>query len=402
MSINLISKLLINVLIFAVIARFISITDFGKLMYFYTLANIISMIVDYGFNLYTVKEMAKNRDSWQRIFKESLNSKVLLTLICIGLLVPIVIIFQQDIFLIIIFFLVGVFNSYINYFLLPFRIIDNYKFETSFSVFSNLALFLLVVICAVTSKNLILISLAFLISRFLVFFIEILIIKRKLRISFSKQISFRDSFQLLKRNMPYGLHLIVGTIYFQIDTIVLKYFSDFTNIAIYQSSFRIVMAGLVFTEVISNILLPKVSTLKSNDLINSYTKKANIVLLVFGLVIGLFLFVSSDIIIKLMYGEHYGDSVIILKVLCFMLVFRYMTTIDGVILTVLDKQSIRTIIAFIAIIINLILSIVFVREFGALGAALASLLTSFILLIIYKLSTKILLKNKRKVCENEY
>ncbi|MFJ8067873.1 oligosaccharide flippase family protein [Peribacillus sp. NPDC096447] len=402
MSINLISKLLANLFVFMIIARALSINDFGKLMYFYTISIIVNIFVDYGFNLYTVKEMAKNKQNWQKVFTESLNAKIFLTIICTILFIPLFLIYKEDILILFFFFGTGIFTSYINYILLPFRILDKYKFETNFSILSNVLLFIIVLILSLVSHNVIFVSFSFFFSRILVLILLIIVIKKEINLSFAIKINFAISYKVLKRNISYGIHLIVGTLYFQVDTIILNYFSDFINVANYQSAFRIIMAGLIFTDVLSNILLPKIATIQSYEILIAYVKKFKNLLMVFGLLIGLVLFLSSEMIIKIIYGDGFEDSVLIMKVLCLMLLFRYLITIDGMILTVLDKQKVRSTIAIIGLLLNIIFSVIFVNGYGAIGAAFASVLTSFILLIIYKIQTKALLGTRREGLFYEY
>lgn len=399
MSINLCSKLLINVFIFVILARYLTLNDYGKLMYFYTLSNIVNVFVDYGFNLYTVKEMAANKKSWQKIFNKSLESKIVLTAIITLIFIPQVLFTKEDNLIFILFFITGVLTSFINYFMLPYRILNNYKFEMNISLLSNVTLFLIVIAFACISENLIYTSIGFSLSRIAVIFIELYLIRKDIKISLN--INFKDSLLLLKKNFPYGLHLVIGTIYFQIDTLVLNYFSDYNDVGQYQSAFRIIMAALIFTEIFSNIILPKLATLKTREVIVSYTKKVNYLLTGFGIIIGALLYFSSDLIINIMYGNNYGDSSLLLRILSFMLLFRYMSTIDGVLLTVLDKQKVRTVLAFIALLINITFSILFVKQYYVTGAAIASVLTSFILMLIYKITTIVLLKKDGKVFENE-
>lgn len=391
MSSNLLSKLLTNTVIFMFLARMLDTSEYGKLMYYYTISTLISIFIDYGFNLYTVKEMAKKIEAWEKIFNRSLEAKVTVTIL-VSLLTFTLIFFNilPNDSSFILFYLMGIVTSFINYYALPFRIFDQYKAETLFWIFSNILLFITVLVTVMVHPSIISVAIGFLFARLISFILLIIVTKLKLRIKTTLKYNFLKSFNLIKRNFTYGLHLIIGTMYFQLDTILLKHLTDYENVAYYQSAMRIVMAGLIFTEVISNILLPTLSQQNNTLKLVEIAKKGKRTLSILGLLITLILTIFSELIIKILFGEDYQASAPILCILASMLLFRYLSTIDGLLLTVLDKQTLRMILAIVSLILNCVFSIIFILNYGLIGAAFASLLTSFILMVLYKI---IIMKN---------
>lgn len=391
MSTNLISKLLTNTVIFLFLARLLDTSEYGKLMYYYTISTLISIFVDYGFNLFTVKEMAKKIDLWRDTFNKSLEAKLTVSIL-VSLFTIILMIFKiiPSDFSFLMFYLTGIVTSYINYYALPYRIFNKYKEETLFSICSNIFLFIAVLIAVFLYQNIISISVAFLTARLISFIVLKIAINIKFQNKVKVKYNFINSLSILKSNFSYGMHLIIGTLYFQLDTILLKNLTNYENVAYYQSAMRIVMAGLIFTEVISNIYLPILSQQDSKLKLMEISRKVKNYLSMLGLLITIILIVFSEFIIKFLYGENYQLSVPILCVLSLMLLFRYLSTIDGILLTILDKQTVRMILAIVSLLLNSIFSIIFILKIGLMGAAFASLLTSLILLILYKV---IIMKN---------
>ena len=96
-------------------------------------------------------------------------------------------------------------------------------------------------------------------------------------------------------------------------------------------------------------------------------------------VICLLLYIFSPLIIKILWGSEYMDSLVPLRILSINFFFLGTFKIPvGNILAILRKVKINLITSVISGIANIILDIIFIQYFGSLGAALATLLVVFI------------------------
>ena len=92
---------------------------------------------------------------------------------------------------------------------------------------------------------------------------------------------------------------------------------------------------------------------------------------------GIVFYVFADLIINILYGNDYANSVPILRVLTLYFVFSVMGLVRNVWILAEEKQKYLWVINLSGALFNIVLNAVMIPFFGALGAALASLLTQF-------------------------
>ena len=85
--------------------------------------------------------------------------------------------------------------------------------------------------------------------------------------------------------------------------------------------------------------------------------------------------IFSPMIIRILYGEGYNESVSVLRILVWYIAFSYMGSVRNVWILAEQKQKYLWIINLSGAIFNIILNAIIIPYFGACGAALASLMT---------------------------
>lgn len=90
--------------------------------------------------------------------------------------------------------------------------------------------------------------------------------------------------------------------------------------------------------------------------------------------------VAEPIIIKL-YHPNYLPSVAVLRVLLVSLIFTFLSMLIGATLNATNQQRRQTILLSLALLINLILNIYLLPRYGIIGAAVAAVISNFILCV---------------------
>lgn len=106
---------------------------------------------------------------------------------------------------------------------------------------------------------------------------------------------------------------------------------------------------------------------------------------VFGLS-GYFVFARLGIII--VFGEDFLASVPVLRILSFAIPFMFLNSLFGSFLNATGKELIFTKITGVTALLNVLLNYILILNYGAEGAAIATLCTQGLALILSALSVK--------------
>lgn len=149
------------------------------------------------------------------------------------------------------------------------------------------------------------------------------------------------------------------------------------------------MAQFVFTAIVDSFR-PLVLASKKEDRFeyeNNVSRLYSIVIYL-SLLQSLVFTIFAPIIVNIMYGVEFTATIQILQILTWYCSFAYMGSIRNMWLLAENKQSLLPIINLFGMILNIVLNAIMIPFLGAIGAALASLITqvfaNFILGFIWK------------------
>ena len=90
----------------------------------------------------------------------------------------------------------------------------------------------------------------------------------------------------------------------------------------------------------------------------------------------------SDNIVRLIYGDQFAPAVPVLNVLIFLWVLAFFSNAQSSLLFSIQKERAQVKIMMIAVLVNAVLNFVFIRSYGYMGAAIASVLTEGIVVVL--------------------
>ena len=202
----------------------------------------------------------------------------------------------------------------------------------------------------------------------------------------NKYVSFRLKVNLeLKRHLkPIFLFLgitIVTSIYTMLDTTMLGFLSDDTEVGYYTVSTKLSHIVLTLLTSITSVLLPRLTNLvekkDSNTFIELINKTANVLILI-SLPITFGLIILSKPIIILLSGEYYLPALSSMIVISPIIIFISFGSLTGVqILPSVGKEKISFYSYIIGAIINLSLNTLLIPSLGSLGAAIGTISAEF-------------------------
>ncbi len=381
-------RFLFNTLIIIKIARVVGVENFGVFTFSQSFAGIFSILADLGVSTYITRELANKNNLVVNNFTSIIFFKIILSSITFLIVFFTVRIFKyNDISSLCIQYLIVavMINNFTELYNGVYRGLEKLEYETLITGFNSFVLFLLVFLTLFIKSDVVLITQSYLISRLIALGLTI-ILSRHVKFLYSNmQIDLRVIRTILIGAFPYGIHILFGVIYFQIDTVMLESMRGNYEVGIYQAAIKIIIIGCVFSAIIQNSFLPTISRLfsESFNYMIQVSIKMNIYLLTIGFALGVFVFMSSEKIILLVYGNEYLIANKVLKLLSLLIILRFASTSFGVILTACGKQKLRMYSTIIAAIVNISLNFFFITKFGYFGAAIATVLTNILLLVLY-------------------
>lgn len=184
--------------------------------------------------------------------------------------------------------------------------------------------------------------------------------------------------RIIRQSFPFALLILLMTFYNRIDTVMLERILENgkEQAGIYAQSFRILDAASMFAFLFAGLLLPIFSRMlkKGEDVGEMVRLSFALIIVPAAALAGLGLFYGYEIL-DWMYIEHIGTSSRIFPLLMFGFMAISATYIFGTLLTANGNLRELNMLAASAVLINIVLNLMLIPEYQALGAAISSLVT---------------------------
>ncbi len=386
------SRLISNVVVFLIVGSHYGPKIFGQFTIAHTFAIIFILFADFGFDVLLTTEVAKNRKSASTIFQRYFSIKIvfsLAALIAMWLLSLALHFSQTSRVLILIFSFYVILTTLTNFLHALYKGLERLEYETKVSLIVNVSLLILVFFLLIVKVDIIYIAVAFVSTRFLGFIFAI-IYSFKVLPDIKYNLNFKEWRLLMSQVLIFGLQLIFGNLFFQIDTIMLAFLKGDSSVGIYQATIKLIALPLVIPDILINTLLPVLSRLNTeNELL--WVKLGGILnktLMIIILPISIVLFTYPDFVINLIYPTgKYAATIPLLRIFALILFIRFSVESYALMLTTSHKQKIRMFIVLIGTIFNFGVNLYIIPKYGVIGAAVISLVTNLLVGFGYIITT---------------
>jgi O-antigen/teichoic acid export membrane protein len=195
---------------------------------------------------------------------------------------------------------------------------------------------------------------------------------------------------LMKKSSFFCLSLIFVGLLLYVDTIMLQKIRGSTEVGIYVAAYNLLL-GLTFIPLMySNAIFPVFSRyfVKDKSLLRFAYRKSFQYMLLLGLPISIGIYVYAQNIILLIYcsGHYvcaYDNSIITLKILCWMIALRFINIVPGTALSSINRQSSRVLSQGTVTAINIILNLILIPKLGFIGAGIATIISESFFILMY-------------------
>ena len=354
------------------LARVIGVDGFGKIAFASAIVVWIQTISDWGFNLTATRDVAQNRNNKElvsRIISNVLWARSVLTLlsgIILLLVVLLVPYLRENADIIFVTFLLVP-----GYILFPewfFQAIEKMKYTTFFNLFLKLVFTVAVFVFIHKREDYLIQPLLTTIGYLLCGIGALYLIFKKWGYTLYKP-QWIEIFKTIRNSTDVFVNNLMPNLYNSFSVMLLGFFGGSTANGIYDGGNRFPSIFYQFQSVLSRAFYPFLSRRPDK---HSFYAKLNIVSALVGSVI---LVLISPLIIKIMLGDEFEKSVVVMQILSFSVVFLAMGYTYGTNFLIINhKEKPLRNLTFISSIVGMCVSVPLVYYFSYIGAAVTVLL----------------------------
>ena len=382
------SRIIPNMLVFWLIARYYGPVAFGKFSYSHTLANTFLLFADFGFDLLLTTEIAKNRSEARTVFQRYFWIKIGLALIALVTMSTFVIIRGGDFDSILIGLVFGfymLFNTIANFFVASFKGFERLDYDAKVSFVMNSFLLLAAIILFVLNQDILFFAIAYVISRVLGFVYSIKLSHNTMP-GLSYKLSFDDINDSLRKAFMYGILILAQSLLFQLDTIMLGIFKSDYEVGVYQAVKNLLLIPFIIPGVVFSALLPALARMFKESPDNWLALNKTFFKIIFwlNLPIAVTLFAYPEQIIRIIYStKNYASATPILRIFSVILFLRSTSDYLGVMLITSNRQKIHIYVSLTCIVLSLLCGSLIIPTYGSLGAGIVYLIIIVFIAGIY-------------------
>ncbi|PIV90026.1 hypothetical protein COW46_03980 [Candidatus Gracilibacteria bacterium CG17_big_fil_post_rev_8_21_14_2_50_48_13] len=201
---------------------------------------------------------------------------------------------------------------------------------------------------------------------------------------------------LIKKALPYGLALILGTVYFKIDLLIILFMYPaemaHEQIGYYSAAIKVVEIFNVLPQFFLNAALPMMTAFivaknpKIKELIQysfDFLYIMALPIVVGGVVMAYAIInaTSASIYLTSNVGQGFYSSDLLLQVIIFTIGFSFLNSLFNFLLVALSRQKILIYINCLCLLFNIVFNVIGIHFFGVMACAVTTVLTEVLVLV---------------------
>ena len=372
------------------VARIIGATEYGKFSFALAFVSMLVVLSDFGLNKISTREFSRNKNK-KKEFLSIITLKLLLTIIVLILTVIGSFFVTSDnnirtIMWALMFYIA--FDSFTTLIYTFLRARQQMQYEALVKILQSILITgigFFVILKIPSIQNL---SRGYLVANAIALIFLLFIFHSKiLHLKFCFNISVWKKFLIMA--WPVGFFTIFSTIYTQIDSVMMGFWGQITEVGWYNAAYKIVGITLIPGLIIAQSFYPAISkaSLEAKKL-EKLCDYRIIIAIFMAIPISLAGIILAPKLINFIYGAEFFPSIFAFQILIIMGGLLLLIRAFNEILIILDKQIKVFWIALFGAIINIILNFTLIPKYSLYGASISTLFTMIIMLIFYYTSTK--------------
>lgn len=371
------------------ISRYLGVEGFGILSFALALTGIFGIFNDMGLKSLAVREIAKEKALAEKYLGNILTMKFFMCLITLGLIATTIHLLgypSKTIKVIYILAFSVAVNSFSELFYSIFQAYERMKYQSLGQILNSCLMLIGILFGISTNFNVVGFAFIYLIVNLIVLVYAFGISSWEF---FSPKIEIDLTFWkvTIKEAIPFGITGVTGLIYTYSDSVMLSVMKGDEVVGWYNAAYKLVLILLFIPQVINLTIFPSMCRFyiyDKNSLKSIYEQYFRIMLMV-GIPLGIGTLLLAKRIILLIFGIEYMQSVIVLQILIWTIVFTFAGAPFVKLFECSNRQVIVTKISFVCVILNVLINLLLIPKFSYIGSSVATVITEcfFVSLIIY-------------------
>ena len=367
-------------------ARYLGVSNYGIFGFATSFTAILAVTVDLGINTHVIRHVATDYDSAPKYLGNAMPLKSIFGIGTMILTLIILILMKTDeltLTVTLLFAIEMIIKSFINLLNGSFQAFEEGKYQGIGNTLLHIILLIFILITIFTDFGLIGISISYILANaitltytYYAFKNNIAKPKFELDLEFCKQITVLS--------LPFAVIGLLYTIYYSIDIVMLTNMVGSYASGIYNATYKLISVLTLFYSVYTAVIFPVMSKFFNDDesmLLISFEKSIKyLMLIIIPIAIATILY-STDII-HLIYGHKYDAASSVLCILIWTVCLLFISGAANSLLNASHKEVAVTKIYAIAAVFNIVLNFVMIPYFSYNGAAITTVLSDLLIVII--------------------
>lgn len=192
--------------------------------------------------------------------------------------------------------------------------------------------------------------------------------------------------QHIKPILSFFMLSVSISVYTQMDSAMLGFMSSDAEVGYYAAATRMKVILVSAVTALGGVLLPRMSNYISQGKMKEFymtIKKSFNFILVVSVAVTIFFSVMADATIRFLAGDGYIPAILPMKIISVTVILIGLSNITGMqILVPTNREKITTMSTVIGAIVNLIVNAMMIPRWGAIGAAIGTVLAEMTVLIV--------------------
>lgn len=341
------SRLLVGLLLFLLLARLWGPELFGTFAFVFSVCALLTLLVDFGFAVFLLREVAAAPEQAGPLVAASLRAKLALCAVLLLAAIAVAALLGPKLLppgLFLVLLLATVLMSFADFFIAPLRALGRYDLETGVVTVSNTLLFLLAGGVAWAGGGVMAVAGAMVAARCLFALAAWATLRRVLPAAPWRAggVAVRP---LLQRIWPYGLDGMLTTAWSQLDVVAVRLFFGVQAAGLYAAGQKVVLGVSALAPIVGNVMIPRLSrqcALRHLGFWRTSAKTGGL-MTVIGVSLAAPLFLFPIQVTSLLFGTSYFELSTMLPWFGVLIFVRYLGAGFGVVLTSAGLQRKRMI-----------------------------------------------------------
>jgi len=387
------TKAVSGIVLVIFLARAIGPGEYGRLAFAFALTGLASIVMNLGLSITFIRDGARDINFLKNNIATALLLQLIASLIVFLMLIGALFLFpvlRQDALLLIVALFYTMFSIITNFLYGSFQATHRMHLEAIAVGTQHLLLITFVLFFVFYRGTTEAIMFGYLgasvLGGLLTFFLV-----RKYLFSWVWQINWGTGKVLLMQSWPLMAGSALSTIYFSLDSVMLRFFQGSEAVGIYSAMYKIIFAFYLFATLYGTSIFPVLSQLFTHardQFINLYDRSVQLMTslgLLFGLIITLF----ATPLIQIFFGKEYLGGVLTLQISIWSIMIFLVGLILYDTLIVAERQKALLWSVLASTILNAIFNIILIPIWSIAGAAIATVIAQVAQLLfnIYLLKT---------------